>query len=184
MEEGVRRYLEIGNKWGAAMLLTYSAAIPLEQGDHVRAARLAQQGLALARELGDRIGVYASLFNLALLARARHDRGEARRLFQEALVLSVDTGDKGNTAYCLEALAEEAASEDDLVRAAQLWGAAEALLEIGEAAVYAHTTDRSSYEQSVSAARGKLDVEQWEAAWGEGRQMTLERAIAYALDGA
>jgi DNA-binding NarL/FixJ family response regulator len=67
------------------------------------------------------------------------------------------------------------------VRAARLWGAAEALLEKIEAAAYIYAPDRSVYQDQVSAARAQLDEEAWEAAWGEGRAMPLERAIEYAL---
>jgi hypothetical protein len=31
-------------------------------------------------------------------------------------------------------------------------------------------------------ARGQVDEAIWEAAWAEGRAMTLEQAIAYALE--
>ena len=182
MEEAVQRYLTVGEKWGAALLLSYSAVIPLERGDYARAIQLTEEALALARQIGDRIGIYASLYNLASLAQARGNHAEAARLFGEALGLSVEMGDIGNTAYCLEGLAGVAAAEGELVRAARLWGAAEALLATGEAAVYAHTPDRSQYEHAVSAARQRLDERRWEEAWAAGRAMTVDQAIAYALE--
>jgi hypothetical protein len=65
MDEAVVRCLNVGNKWSAAMMLTYWAPIPLNQGSYARAAQLAQQALALAREIHDRIGVYSALYTLA-----------------------------------------------------------------------------------------------------------------------
>jgi len=66
-----------------------------------------------------------------------------------------------------------------LERAARLFGAADKLLE-GTPAVLT-VEDRTMYEQSLAAARSMLDEEMFASAWAEGRAMTLEQAIAYAL---
>jgi DNA-binding NarL/FixJ family response regulator len=39
-------------------------------------------------------------------------------------------------------------------------------------------------ERDIAAARAQLDAATWEAAWAEGRAMSLEQAIAYALEDA
>lgn len=68
------------------------------------------------------------------------------------------------------------------MRAARLWGAAEALREVIEVTAYIYAPDRSLYQSQVTAARAQLDDEAaWEAAWAEGRAMTPEEAIEYAL---
>ncbi len=95
--------------------------------------------------------------------------------------LSAEVGDKTNVAYCPEGLAAFAASEGRVVRAARLWGTAEALLEKIEATVYPYASDRSHYQREVDAARSQPEATAWEAAWSEGRAMTLEEAIEYAL---
>ena len=63
----------------------------------------------------------------------------------------------------------------------RLWGAAEALLEKIEAAAYIYAPDRSVYQGQVRAARARLDEAAWQTAWTDGRLMTPERAIEYAL---
>ena len=68
------------------------------------------------------------------------------------------------------------------MRAARLWGAEEALLEKIEAAVYTYVPDRSLHRSRVAAARSRLGEEAFEAAWAEGRTMTPEQAVEYALD--
>ncbi len=68
--------------------------------------------------------------------------------------------------------------------AARLWGAAEALLEGGEAAVYPYTPDRTLQRKAVADARSCVDDQEWEAAWEQGRAMTLEQAAEYALSSA
>ena len=182
VEEAVTRSLAAGDTWHAMMLRTYSAAIPLGRGDHDRAARLHEEALKLARKLGDRIGLYASLFGLASVARARGEHSEAARLLIEALALSVEIGDRGNAAYCLEGLAGIAAGQGELDGAARLWGAAEALLEGSEPAVYAHTPDRAGHARAVAAARDRADAERWAAAWAAGRVLSPEQAVTEAED--
>jgi hypothetical protein len=41
---------------------------------------------------------------------------------------------------------------------------------------------RTEHEQALSDAREDLGDEAFTMAWAEGRAMTLERAVAYALD--
>jgi predicted ATPase/DNA-binding NarL/FixJ family response regulator/DNA-binding XRE family transcriptional regulator len=181
LDEGVRRYLAIGEKWGAALTLIYWAVIPLNHGDYASAVRLTEQAIPLARETGDRVSAYTALYNLALVAQSRHDCAEAARLFREALILSIEMGDAGNMAYCLEGLATVAAIQGKVEHAARLWGAAEVLLERGEAAVYAYTPDRTVYAQAVAAARSQLDAQRWNEAWAEGRAMRIEQVVADAM---
>jgi hypothetical protein len=66
-------------------------------------------------------------------------------------------------------------------RAARLMGAAQALIDAsGQMLPY---DERIEYEQSLASARARLaDEVAWQAAWQEGRAMTLEQAIAYALE--
>ena len=67
------------------------------------------------------------------------------------------------------------------MRAARLWGAAEALLGKIEA-MYTYVPDRSLHRSQV-AARSLIEEVAWEAAWAEGREMSREQAIEYALEG-
>jgi len=64
-------------------------------------------------------------------------------------------------------------------RAVRLFGAAEALREaIG---LLSAPQERADYDARLAATRSRLGVVAFEAAWAEGRAMTLEQAIEYAL---
>ena len=64
-------------------------------------------------------------------------------------------------------------------RAARLWGAAEALR---EASGFSQPTDdKRVLEPFLKAARSRLDEAAFQAAWEEGRAMTEEQAVEYAL---
>ena len=80
----------------------------------------------------------------------------------------------------IEGLACVAGAGGAAERAARLLGAAEALR---EAAGYQQATrTRALREPYVTAARARTDEKAWTTAWEEGRSMTFEEAIAYALE--
>jgi hypothetical protein len=40
------------------------------------------------------------------------------------------------------------------------------------------------HRRQVAEARARLEAEAWQRAWAQGRAMTLEQAVEYALEGA
>ena len=180
-QEAVDLFLEIGERWGASVTLSFSAVGWFGRGDPIRAKRLAERGLELAREVGSPEAICVACYAGAMVAQAEGDHERARGLLQEGMVHAAEAGNETNVAYCLEGLAALAASEGSLARAGRLWGAAEVLLEQIEVAAYIYAPDRSAYQDRVSAARTQLDEAAWQAAWAEGREMTPEQAIEYAL---
>jgi predicted ATPase/DNA-binding NarL/FixJ family response regulator len=182
IEEAVHLFLEEEEKWGAAMMFGFLAVARRDRGDHGRAKRLAERGLALSREVGERQAISAALYTLATLAQAERDHERARDLFEEGLTVSAELGNETDVAHYLEGLAAVAASEDRRVRAALLWGAAEALLEKIEVGVHTYVPDRFLHRSQVAAARGRLGEEAFEATWTQGRAMSLEETIEYVLD--
>ena len=82
---------------------------------------------------------------------------------------------------CLEGLAWVAAGLGRHPRAARLFGAAE-----GQRAVLGHRSapqETVHHDEAVAATRAALGDAGFHAAWAEGRALTLEQAIAYALAG-
>jgi non-specific serine/threonine protein kinase len=181
-EEAVDLFLEVDGKWGAAIELGFLAVAWRDQGDHERAKRLAERGLALSREVGERQAISVALNTLATLAQTERDHERARELFGEGLKVSAELGNESDVVHCLEGLASIAGAEGSIVRAARLWGAAEALPEEIEVGVHTYVPDRSLHQSQVAAARAQLEEADWTAAWAEGRAMTSERAIEYALE--
>ena len=167
-----------------AHLLHFLAFDALGGGDYGRSATLAEEVLGLNRELVDTRDIVRCLIILGVIALVRDDHEQAMETFKEGLHLSQKLGDKLFNAYCLLGLAGAEAGGGRLTRAARLWGAVEALQEgTGIAAVSASALVRTvyDYEGRLAAARAQLDEAAWEAAWAEGRAMTPEEAMEYAL---
>lgn len=116
------------------------------------------------------------------MALSRDDYAEAGRLLEEAIGLSGRAGDKANLAHLLEALATVRALSEEAENSAVLLGAAEGLLEEVGARVYNYfIPDRSLYEGTVANVRSQLGDAAFERAWEQGRVMTFDRAVTYAL---
>jgi predicted ATPase/DNA-binding CsgD family transcriptional regulator len=182
IEKAADLFLEQGEKWGAAIELGFLAVAWRNQGDHERARRLAERALAISREIGERQATTSALYTLAILAQTEGEDERARNLLEEGLRLSAELGNEANVAHCLEGLASMYGAEGKIVRAARLWGAEEAVLEKLEDAVYTYLPDRALHRSQVAAARSQLDEAVWTAAWTEGRVMSLEQAVEYALE--
>ena len=183
-EEGLTVQRGLGATWGIAQLLNNLGEVARCEGDYARAGRLYEESLALFRDQGTTGEIARSLHNLGYAAHTRGDDDHAAALFAESLRLFQERGNKRGPAECLMGLAAVAATHgrqpEGTVRAARLLGAAEAQFEAIGAAMW--PADRLEYERSVTAARAALSEEVFAAAWAEGRAMTLEQAVAYALE--
>jgi hypothetical protein len=122
-----------------------------------------------------------ALAGLALVARAQGNLDESAKVFHETLLVSSELEDQWTIPRALGGLAGAAVLAADYQRAARLFGAFAAMRErsgITEAA----GSFRAINETDEAAARAALDDDTFEAAWSEGRAMTREQAVAYALE--
>ena len=107
------------------------------------------------------------------------DYQRALALFQESLVLRRTLGSREGVARSLVGLASVALAQARPEHAARLFGAAEAMRDLVNAPL--PPADRVDYERQLAALQKELDETTFAAAWAEGRAMTLEQAIEYAL---
>ena len=108
------------------------------------------------------------------------DHERARTYFEESLTLCMELGDGLVASESLEGMACISAAEGASERAARLFGAAEALREA--LSDHQHTPEEEALSEPYFAmARSRLDESSWQAAWAEGRVMSMEQAVEYAL---
>jgi DNA-binding SARP family transcriptional activator len=152
------------------------------EGELDSAVSQLEEGLALCRELGDTRNTGTALYVLGMteLARGNLDRGAA--LLEEFPRITRGPNDKLGSAFSLWTLGKVAALRGRPVRAARLWGAAEALREQMGMPLAHFDLALSGYEQDLAAVRSTLSDASFDAAWTEGRAMSPEQAIEYALD--
>ena len=181
---------ELDNASDLALMLNIEGWHAYLAGDDARALTLLEESLALFRHVGDTSPwLCHTLDSLGKVLVARGDHARARALLTEGLHLAHQHGNRASLlSGLLEGLAcltaPEGTAQGEPVegarRAARLFGAAAALRETsGEVLAPA---ERSMQERHVAFARAHLDAVAWRAAWAEGRAMTLEQAVAYALE--
>ena len=163
-------------------LLQFLGAATYYEGDQTRLVALTEENLALSRELGDTRSVVTCLILLGMISLTQDDQEGAAAPLKEALRLSHNLGDELNAFYCLLGLAGVAGSRGEPARAARLWGAAEILQEASGIRPPPVHRSEYEYEDRIVAARSRLGEGKFQAAWSEGRAMTLEETIEYALE--
>ncbi len=151
------------------------------EGDTSGAAARFEESIQLYREAGEGKGVAWMTRSLGYVAQQQGHLERAAALFAESLVESRDAGSaRRGSPVVLAAIAQVAAVRGEAERAARLFGVAEMVDHNLRVHLYAHTA--GLYEQGVAAARAQLGDEQFAALYAEGQAMTLEEAVAYALE--
>ena len=139
-----------------------------------------ERSLRLARELDSEFRIALALHNLGYAALARSETERARGLFTKSLALYEGRQYLKGQAECLAGLGNVEASAGSPERAAHMCGASEAILD--GLATRLDTLDRADYERTLACLRRHLG-ERLEALLDEGRSMSMESAVAYALTG-
>ncbi len=179
-EESLTIFREVGGKIGIAYSLMNLGNVAYSQSDYVAAHALYEGGLSLFRELGNTSGIANSLMNLGNVATRQGDYVVSRALYEESLTISRESGGKLSIAACLDTFAQLAYQEQHVALAAPLWGAATALRDgIGSPR---SPRDQEQFDRGVAAVRSALGEAAFDAAFAEGRALTMEEAIAYALN--
>jgi predicted ATPase len=187
IEEDLALRQEIGDKPGIQYSL-YALGIAARQQEDYQAARaLLEESLAMSREIGDGRGIAFSLCGLGIVALEQGDYPAARALLEESMALRREHGDKPGITICLAGLggvairgAAGVRQKAQVGRGARLLGAVEGLLQ--SMGTVLERDDREPYERSVQLARAHLGEAAFQKSWQEGRAMSMEQAIAYALE--
>ena len=179
VEEGLELFRESGNRWGIATALNYLGEIWRSQGAYARAGPAYEESLALNREIGNTWAIVTSSANLGWVALHKGDYKGAAALFKGSLIEARDLKAPHIVSEHLMALADVAIQAAEADRGARLLGASDGLNE--KMGYVLSPFEREVFDRFVAAARGALGEEQFSSAWAEGRVMTFEQAIAYAL---
>ncbi|MBV9580211.1 MAG: AAA family ATPase [Chloroflexi bacterium] len=177
-EESLAFARQRGPRWTVYFCLYCLGEVARGDGQFDRAHALLAESLALARASQDRWGAFHAEFGLASVELARGERHTAEQHAQRSLSLSLELGDSRGSTYAFETLACIAAEDGEAVRAARLFGAAQALREpLGD---FLSATAGAARERALARIRGRLGDAALEAALEVGRRLSLEDAVALA----
>jgi non-specific serine/threonine protein kinase len=178
-EESLAIRRDLGDRWGIANVLHNLGFQASVIGDYAAGRAFYEESLAISRELEDKWGIAYSLDGLGLRILDQGDFEHAGSLLKESLALRRELGDKSGIARSFERLAKVAGKWGQPLRAARLFGAAEALRE--NEGIPIMPVDRPSYEQDVEEAQMHISDDEWTQAWQEGQAMSMDYAADYAL---
>jgi tetratricopeptide (TPR) repeat protein len=177
--ESLELHRELGDQMGVVDGLCNLAIVALHQGDYWRSQALSEEALTLSHAIGNTWSTAHLFSNLGLAVLQQGDRERAAELFKQGLHLFRELGDIASLTECLEGLALRYA-EADPARLIQLFAMADRQRSSIGAPLPSYL--RAAYRRYLEAAQCQMSDAAWTASWAEGSAMTLEQAVAYALE--
>jgi predicted ATPase/DNA-binding CsgD family transcriptional regulator len=197
LQESLTLCRQLGDKRMMAYCLLALGDQSTILSDYDSAKAFIDESLSLFLAADDKRGIAISHNNLGNIALGQGNYEAARTSYQESLALSYKIGSKQHIAHTLSGLAGVAVAirlqdvtssqhtrtmlpSDFYERAARWLGAIATLLQ--EIGGVLEPMERSINEQAAAAARLALGEEAFEKAWKAGQIISLEQAIALALE--
>lgn len=154
------------------------------EGKYEIAEKLYTEALELARHEGHVFAIAVTSCNAGYVALANGDLHKARTLFAESLALGQKLEDKQTIAFALLGFAGLAAAEKQAQPAIRLLAVADKVLSTDGDKRAVNPADEAELKRHYAIAHEQLDEPTLKAGWEEGRKMTLEEGIEYALKNA
>jgi len=179
-EEGIQLLKETGSHWQTAMTVFGFALFTAMRGNYAEARSQFEACIPLFTELRDRHRLGMVRSELAHLERREGNFVQAKSLYRETIQEWQKIGHRAAIAHELECFAFIAKAQEEEQRAARLFGAAEILRE--NINIQMTPTERPEYDREVNDLHANMDKSIFENAWAEGRALTMEIAIEFALE--
>ena len=179
LEDSKALFRQFNDEWGYAHAVICLALGSFNQDDRVTALALNEQALALFRKLGDRYFESATLRFIGILQVKQGDVMRGMAALRESLLLAQQLDSKWEIAAVLWRLGEAVQHAGNPERAVcLLWAAKNVFDSIGAW----HLEDDSDLENELAPCRAALGESEFAKAVEQGRAMTMEQAIEYALE--
>ena len=181
LDRSIRLLREAHDGWGEAMALVTSGRLALVQKSVHAAVERFETSLTLARTNGEDMGIATALQHLGWAQLVLGHTADAQASFEESLATAARLGHAEGVAYGLEGLTAIAAAQGRAERAGRLLRASEALRRqtgLGGAASFSFHTH---YLAPILAGDGADELER---ARTEGRELSIDEAVDFALQGA
>ena len=180
LEEARALWSDLGNAQRSADVLNNLGWTTILTGEYARSRAYHEENLRVARGNRDTFRIPLALGNLGLVELLDGHPERVPPLLAEALPLMLERGERRTFPEAALIAASAAAAAGDEVRAARLAGAGEAAYEAGGGTW--SQPEQQLLDRYVLPLREESPGPFGEA-WAEGRAMSFEEAIAYALEG-
>lgn len=180
LEQAIELHREIGNHAGEANALNLLGLVCSRKGDKAAAQSAYNQSLAIHKEMGIPYGMAENLINLGYVLQEAGELTEAASHYAESLSLYFAVGSRKGIAESFDTWAGLEIARGFPVRAAHLLGASDKIL---SEMTTRRSQSRSEIAAITSTLREALGDAEFDAEFERGRAMTLEQAVALALQG-
>ncbi len=177
-EEALSLNRRLGYRHWEAINLGNLGNAALGLGDYDAAVAYQEQSLHIHQDIGSRNGLAVNCVDLGRIAEARGDLTTALSHLRAGLGIASEVAEPSAIVDAMEGLAQVAAAHDH-VQAVRHWGFVERIREEIKAPLAASRRERASL--SIDIVHAALGDAAFFRAWQEGREMTMEQAVAYAL---
>jgi predicted ATPase len=178
LERSIALLRQAGDRWGEAMALVTFGRVALLQRSVHHAMKRFEDSLALARAQEEDMGIATALQHLGWAQLVLGRTADVHASFEESLSTSAHLGHAEGVAYGLEGLTAIAAAEGRVNRAGRLLRASEALRRQTGLSAATSFSFHQHYLAPILAGERADDLER---ARTEGRDLTIDEAVSFAL---
>ena len=175
-EESLQIFYDLGDPVSASFALFNLGWNAYVDGDYTHATSLFKK--ARSRGTPDKMFSPFTLIAQGLVMLAQGNEKRASEIFIESLELLKSIEDTYWLAKCLEGISGLSALSPETI--ACLLGCAEAFYK--EMAFMIPPSERPRHDALVETARSQLNEQNFDTLWEQGKAMTYQQAIAYALE--
>jgi tetratricopeptide (TPR) repeat protein len=182
LEESLVIWREIGptGKFGHAWTLVFLGDVALNRGEAELARTLYEEVVTVLRGTGDINFLAYAVRRLGQLLWREGEYEKAFALCKESLRLNQQVDSPRGVIACLAGFAAIAVARDRYRYAAQLMGAVESqMVSMSITVMY---MDQREYGRNLAQLRAQMNEDTLTKLWAKGKAMSLEEAIAFALE--
>ncbi|HEY3476398.1 MAG TPA: tetratricopeptide repeat protein, partial [Anaerolineales bacterium] len=173
------RSMGLEGRSGVSWTLTFLGDVALNQNESKEARSIFEAAVAILREIGDKNLLAYPVRRLGLLAWREKDFARAIAFCKESLSLNRELGDPRGVLACLAGFADIAVVQEKFARAAQIMAAVET--QLAAMGMRLLPVDQMEYERNLADLRANFDEKALAKFWAKGKAMSLDDAIAFAL---
>jgi predicted ATPase len=181
LEETLAIHRQLGKGESIVYSLIHLGELASREGDYIQARIYYEESLSLAKQTGVTLPLADWVpVKLGYSALWQGDAARARRLFEESLQRFTEVDSMIGVIYTLEGFASLAARQGRPAQSARLYGWVDAAREIVDSR--RPPVEQADVDRDLAAIHAHLDEAAFAAARAAGRAMSMEQAIAYALE--
>jgi non-specific serine/threonine protein kinase len=169
-----------GNQWALALALSNVGRVASMSGNLDEAYTRFVEAAALFQQIRDRAMYNGTHSEIGHVYRKQGHYPEALTVYRQTIHAWQELGQYAAVAHELECFAFIAGASGQNERTAKLFGAAEALRQSINSSMT--PMERPEYDQAVAQLREQMGEATFKSTWEQGRTLTMETAIQFALE--